>query len=227
MANITYTFLEMQDKLSSLLGDENTGTGNQFPLAQRQKELNDAEIQFAIDAKDLPEYTTNTVSGMEISVPSDWIKTHILLVNSELITSDREIALSDLGRFKNWQGDDPFYYFWKFSDTWKIKFLGNSGNINGKTYELFYFKRPSTLLENDSDTSVHDLEFRPAIVYKAAAELLLQVGQTQKAGVYMQVYRDYVSDASSRFNDNVLTYERPKPDLNYFSSSAQTDMAGT
>ena len=49
---MAYTFLDAQNKLSSLLGDSNTGTNNMYPLADRKAELNNAELDFAERGKD-------------------------------------------------------------------------------------------------------------------------------------------------------------------------------
>ncbi len=76
---MSYAFSDQQSKLSSLLGDSNTSTDDMFPLAQRKKEINRGELQFALDARDLKEYATGTVSGMQIAVPADWFENFCLI----------------------------------------------------------------------------------------------------------------------------------------------------
>ena len=82
---MSYAFSDQQSKLSSLLGDSNTDTDSMFPITQRKKEINRGEWQFAVDALDLKEYATSTVSSGQIALPSDWIQTHILIVNNIVI----------------------------------------------------------------------------------------------------------------------------------------------
>lgn len=212
---MSYTFLNMQDKLSSLLGDSNSDTDSQFPLADRKKEINNGEIQFAVDAKNLREYETGTVSGNEISVPTGFLEIYILILTiggvKYVITKEREISIRDIERYNTSTGTPPYYYFWEFSGTRKIKFLGSG---TGSTYELYYYKKPTTDLSADSDTSVHPEEFRQASVYWAASQLLLQIGQYQRASALMQFYERFVDRAKIQIAQQTVNHERPNPDFN-------------
>ena len=222
---MAYTFLEAQNKLSSLLGDPNTGSDNQFPLADRKVELNNAEIDFAERSKNLLEYATSTVSGMEIDYPSDMIEIVALYVSDVLITNDREVSIADLGRLSSFSGSIPYYYTWQESGTWKIKLLGNSSSINGDTYKLYYVKRPTTDLVDDTDTSEHQEQYRPAIPFKAAAELFLQIGQYSRASQLSGAYDMYVKRATREAEKRAITYFLPDIDINYFPAS-ETDRVG-
>lgn len=226
MANITYNFGDLKNKLAELLGDDNTGTGNLWPEATRERALNEASVQFAKDAKNLPEQTSGTVASMEITLPTDHVGIHALYIDDYMITSKREISLFDKERYRNYSGSRPKYYLWKFAGTWKIKLLGDSSSVNGKSYELFYFERPTTLLDDDSDEPVHDFEFRPAIAFYAAAQLFLEIGKTQRAGTYLAVYQEYVHKAWKEFNDRILTYERPVPATFDTESAVEQDLIG-
>ena len=80
---MSYTFLDQQNKLSRLLGDANTSSDDAFPLDDRKKEINRGEVQFAKDTKMLMKKITGTVSNQEISLPSDWFETYVLVVNND------------------------------------------------------------------------------------------------------------------------------------------------
>ena len=67
----TYDFSQLKDKLSELLGDSDTATDSQFPLTSRERAINEAEVAFSIDSKNLLEKATGTVASMEIDFPSD------------------------------------------------------------------------------------------------------------------------------------------------------------
>lgn len=222
---MSYTFLNQQNKLSSLLGDSNTTSDDMFPIAVRQKEINRGEWQLAVDAKDLFGYATGTVSSLTIAVPSDWVDTHVLIVNNVVIDNDREIALQDWQRYYNWGGTDPYYYFWDSgSGTLNINLLGS--NANGQTYKLFYFKKPTTELSADSDTSLHQEEFREASVYYAASELMRQIGKAQQAMEYRQVYESFVARADAWARKKYIKKEYARPDFGPFYDFNQTDTQG-
>ena len=222
---MAYTFLDAQSKLSSLLGDSNTGASNQWPLANRKAELNNAEIDFAERAKDILEYATGTVASMELSLPSDLIELAFFYVDDKLITASREVSIADIGRLDNYSGAIPYYYVWQFSGTWKIKLLGGSSAVNGDTYKIYYYKRPTTDLSDDTDTSEHPEEFREAIPYKAAAELFLQIGQYNRSAQVRQVYDQYVQRAERQTRKRYIDATLPIMDNNYFPAS-ETDVAG-
>src|SRR3989304_4517097 len=173
---MAYTFLNQQSFLSSLLGDSNTDASSQWPLAQRKVELNHAEKQFARDTKILMENVTGTVSSMAIDVPSGWLETFALYITvgsvKYRIDNDREISPKDLERWNDYSGDIPYYYFWNFSGTRKMKFVGTASNINGAAYDLYYFETPTTDLDATSDVSILPEEYRQAPVYKAAITFL-------------------------------------------------------
>ena len=213
---MSYVFSDQQTKLDQLLGDSNEDTTDQWPSAIRLKELNRGELQFAKDAKYLGEYATGTVSGGEISLPSDWLETFALIVNNVMITDEREISIQDYERYYNWAGSPPYYYYWRFSGTRKIKFIGS---VNGQTYLLYYFRRPTTELSGDSDTSIHDEEYREAPVYYAAAQLLQQIGKTQMADRYMAIYMKYVRDAQEQAERHFIRKQSAHPDVNIIGGS--------
>jgi hypothetical protein len=219
---MTYTFSEQLDKLSSLLGDSNTTTDDAWPIAQRKKEINRGEVQFAVDSGDLREYATGTVASNEISVPSDWVKTFMFIVDDVVISNDREIALSDWERYHDWGGDDPFYYFWEFSGTKKIKLLGN---VNGSTYFLYYFKKPTTELNATTDVSIHPEEFREASVYYAAAELMKQIGKHQESSLFRNEYDQLVNRATVINEKTIINKEYARPDFGDDGGSS-TDIQG-
>jgi len=220
---MSYTFSDQQSKLSSLLGDSNTGSDDMFPLAQRKKEINRGELQFAKDSLLLKEYATGTVASAEISVPSDWLKTFVLIVNNQVITNDREISIKDYERYYNYSGTPPYYYFWEFSGTRKIKFIGSS---TGQTYLLYYFRKPTTELSSDSDTSVFPEEYREASVYYAAAELLQQIGKHEQSNKYRQMYFEFVRKAMLDGEAHYLDKQYPVPDVNIIGGGSTTDVQG-
>jgi len=223
---MSYTFENQQDKLSQLLGDSNTSTDDMFPLADRKKAINRGEINFARDSKLLKEYATGTVASMEIDVPSDWIETFQLIIDDKVITNKREIALSDWERYKDYAGDIPFYYFWEFSGTRKIKLVGGSGAINGDTYKLYYFKKPTTELDADADVSLFPEEYREASVFYAAAQLLEQIGKTQLADRYRMMYGVYVQNAMADGEKHYINKEYPVPDFGEDDHASEVDIQG-
>lgn len=207
---MSYPFSSQQSFLSTLLGDSNTSSDDQWPATQRISELNNGELQFARDAKNLREYTTDTVASNQIAVPSDWLGTFVLIIDDKVVSNDREIALSDYGRYSDWAGTEPYYYFWEFSGTRYIKLIGN---VNGLTYKLFYFKRPTTALSADSDVSLHPEEYRKAPVYFAACELLKQIGKHQEAALMYQYYQEYVVRANTDIGKTYINKEYARPDF--------------
>lgn len=193
---MSFTFLNQQEKLSRLLGDPNTGSTDQWPLADRKKELNRGEWKFALDSKLLREYVTSTISAMKIQVPADFVELFSLYVVissvATKITADRELSVKDLERFWASTSDVPFYYFWEDEGVKYIYFLGSTAN-NTRTYHLYYIRKPTTELSADSDVSILPEEFREASVYYAASELLRQIGKTQLADSYYARYKEYVA----------------------------------
>jgi len=226
---MSYTFGDQLDFLSSLLGDSNTDSSSQWPLAQRKTEINHAEKQFARDTKCLLERTTGTVSSMEISLPSGWLETYALYVTigsvKYRIDNDREVSAKDLERWNDYAGAMPYYYYWSFDGTRKIKLLGASGSINGASYELFYFEQPTTALDLTTDTSILQEEYRQAPVYKAASNLLLQIGQYTRSSVLLQMYDRLVQQARAEVRSQYLDYDMPRPDFNLIDPAA-TDRQG-
>lgn len=220
---MAYEFSDQQIKLSSLLGDSNTGTDDPWPLSVRKKELNRGELQFAKDSHDLQEYATGVVASGEIAMPDDWMETFLLVVDDRVITADREISIKDYERYYNWAGTPPFYYYWMFSGTRKIKFFGN---VNGKTYKLYYFKKPTTELDADGDESLHADEYREAACFYAAGELLQQAGKNQQADRYFVRYEKLVRDAMRQVEKHFLDKGYAVPDVNYVSGNAETDIQG-
>jgi len=220
---MAYTFEDQQNKLSSLLGDPNTTTDDQFPLAIRKKEINRGELQFAIDALDLREYATGTVASAQIAIPSDFIQTAFLVVSNYNISNDREISLADYQRYYNWNGTPPYFYFWEVSGTRYIQFIGTG--VNGETYKLWYYKKPTTELSANADVSLHPEEYREGPVYYAAGQLLRQIGKEQEAQIYLAEYNSIVSRAKSITEKSMVNKEYAMPDFGDTDSSS-TDIQG-
>ena len=214
---MAYAFSDQLAKLSVLLGDPNTSTDDAFPLANRKKEINRGELHFARDTKALREYVTGTVSGNTISIPSDWIETHILVIGTRVVTNDYEVALSDYERYSEDQSEF-YHYVWEVSGTKYITFFNSSAD--GETYKLWYFKKPTTELSADADTSLFPEEYREASVYYAAAQLLKQIGKVTLAQQYMNEYAAYVSQATIDLAKHYVNKEYPRPDFgDNFTSS--------
>lgn len=220
---MSYTFEDQQNKLSSLIGDPNTTTDDMFPLALRKKELNRGELQFSVDALDIREYATGTVASSQIAVPSDWIKTAYLIVGDYNISNKREISLADWERYYNWAGTPPYFYFWEISGTQYIKFIGSG--IDGSTYKLFYYKKPTTELSANSDTSLHREEYREGPVYYAAGQLLRQIGKEQEASIYFSEYNALVARAKAISEKASVDKEYAIPDFGETDQST-TDIQG-
>lgn len=218
---MAFTFLDSQNFLSQLLGDPNISGDDQWPTAQRLSELNNAEIQFARDAKNLREYVTGTISGSQIAVPSDWFRTYLLIVDDKVLNANREIALADWERYVNYSGTPPYYYFWEFSGTRYIKFIGS-----GTTYELYYFKKPTTALVNNTDVSLQPEEYRKGPVYFAAAELLMQIGKHQEADLMMTHYAEYVTRANADVAETIIDKKYASPDFGEVDINSTADRQG-
>lgn len=206
-----YTFVDSLNKLSSLLGDANDTTSDMFPLAIRKKELNIAEWQLAQDAKDLYGYQSGTLDNNTIILPLDWIDNHILIINNVVITNDREVSISDWERYYNYTGDRPYFYFW--ADAVGTLNLNLLGNVIGFLYKLYYFKKPTSELDLDTDISLHPEQFRLATAYHAASELMRQIGQNAKADEYRAVYEATVQRANDWANKLYVKKEYARPDF--------------
>lgn len=217
---MAYTFNDQLNFLSTLLGDPNTSSNDQWPTAQRLTEINNGELQFARDAKNLREYVTGTVSSSQIAVPADWLGTYVLIIDNIVISNAREIALQDWERYSNYAGAPPYYYFWEFSATRYIKLIGTA-----TTYKLYYFKRPTTALTLTTDVSIHPEEYRKASVYFAASELLKQIGKHQESQLMLSTYGDYVSRATTDIGKSFVNKEYAQPDFGEGNIST-TDIQG-
>lgn len=220
---MSYTFSDQQSKLSFLLGDPNTSSEDMFPLATRKKELNRGELQFSLDAKNLREYASGTVASNEISIPSDWLETFLLIVGSYQITNNREVSLKDYERYSAFSGMPPYYYFWEFSGTRKIKFFGSA---TGQAYYLYYFKKPTTELSSDSDVSLHPEEYREGPVYYAASELLKSIGKHQESSIFRAYYDSLVQKAKEEVQRSYINKELAVPDLGNDYETYSTDISG-
>ena len=220
---MSYTFLDQQNKLSSLLGDPNTDTDSMFPSAQRLTELNRGEVQMAVDAMDIMELATGTVSGGQISLPSDFVKLYVLILNNVVITNDREVSLKDWERYYNNGDARPYYYIWTISGTTYIKLL--STGSNGQSYSLYYFKKPTTALSSNTDTSLHLEEYREGPVYYAASELMKQIGKATQADQFRQYYESFVQRASDNARKLYIDKEYPRPDFGILGPQS-TDTQG-
>lgn len=219
---MAYTFLNIQSKLSTLLADSNVGTDDAFPTATRLKELNRAEMAFCKDSMSVLEYATGTISGTSIAIPSDWLETHIMIIANQRLDASREISIQDYERYYNYAGAPPYYYYWEASGTRSIYFFGS---VNGQTYKWYYFKKPTTDLSGDSDTSIVRDEYREALAYKAASELLQQQGKHAISDKYRAIYQQYVEDAKRQVEKLYTSQIYPNPDVNLIGGSI-TDIQG-
>lgn len=217
---MAYLFSDQQNFLSTLLGDSNTSSESMWPISQRITELNQGELIFARDAKNLREYETGTVSSSQIAMPSDWLGTYELVVDNYNLTNMREISLQDLERYSTYAGTPPLYYFWEYSGIRYIKFIGSA-----TTYKLYYWKRPTIALSADSDTSIHPEEYRKAPVYFAASELLKQIGKHQESQIMNQYYMEYVERANADVAKSFINKNYAKPDFGGMDISS-TDIQG-
>lgn len=224
MSAVAMTFSEQQSMLSRLLMDSNTSTDDMWPLADRKFEINRGEVQFAKDTKILQGYATGTVASQQISIPSDWIETHVLVVDDEVFTNDREISLTEWERYVDSGGD--YYYYWVDASNNRILNFINTSQ-DGDTYKLWYFRRPTTALSADDDTSVLPDEYREASVYFAAYRLLKQTGQTQLADIYYRDYLDLVSKGMLYARKLYMNKEKAMPDLGQdYNEEPTTDIQG-
>lgn len=224
---MSYSFLDQQNKLSELLGDPNTTTSDQFPSAIRLKELNRGELQFAIDARDLHEYATGTISSMQVPVPSDYISMFVLIIitttSQIVINSTDEISLKDWERYYLYQSNRPKFYVWDFSGTKQINLIGQTQN--GQTYKLYYFKKPVTELSAITDTSLHREEFREASPFYAASQLMQQIGKYTQAQQFREQYQMYVDRAYEIQKEEYIDADRATPDFGV-NPSVLTDVQG-
>lgn len=222
---MSYTFNDQLNKLSSLLGDSNSSTDDMFPSAQRYKEINRGEVNLAVDAKDIMAYATGTVSGTTITLPSDYVDLHMLIVNGNVMTNDREVSLEDYERDVTYSGlgGETGYYIWPdASGNELLNFVGTSPN--GQTYKLYYFKKPTTELSATTDTSLHREEFREASVYYAASELMRQIGKEQQANNFRVVYEAFVQKADAWARSRYIKLNYAKPNLGQITNA--TDIQG-
>jgi hypothetical protein len=220
---MAYTFSDQQAKLSVLLQDSNTSADDAWPLAIRKKELNRGEVQFAKDTKYYRNKATGTLDVTnKLAVPADWLETTCLIVNDYVLNRDREIAVQDYDRYKNYGGSYPIYYMTQESGTRYFVFLGA---VTGVAYVLHYIARPTTELSDGTDTSVFPEEFREASVYYAAGQLLQQVGKSGYADRYLAIYTRLVRDAQAEAEKMYMTKQYANPDVNMVDAG-QTDMQG-
>lgn len=209
---MSYTFSDAQAQLSILLQDSNTGSDDAWPLAIRKKQLNRGEMQFSKDSKLLRNKATGTLdSTNKLAVPSDWLETTVLIVNNYVLNSNREIAIQDYDRYRDYAGSFPLYYMTMESGTRYFVFLGA---VNGVTYTIHYVAKPSTELSADSDTSIIPEEFREAPVYYAAGQLMQQIGKSEYADRYLGIYTRLVRDGQAQAEATYMTRQYANPDTN-------------
>lgn len=223
MADNTYTFGDQLDLLSILLGDPNESTEDMFPSAIRKMYINRGEIHFANDSKCLRNYATGAVASQAITLPTDWLKNHVLVLNNVDI-SKLEVALQDYDRYLN--SGDYHWYQWPVSGVDKINFM--SAVSNSLTYKLWYFSKPTTKLYATSDISIIPIEYREASVYWAASELLKQIGKTELANQALTVYMAFVSAAQEDVKKKYMDRISPNVDtgVDLGSSQSQVDIEG-
>lgn len=219
-----YTFVDSLNKLSSLLGDSNSTDNDFWPLSIRKKELNRGECLLAVDSKDLMGYESGVLDSSNVlTLPSDWIETHVLYINNRVITNDREISITELGRYINWAGDVPYYYFWTDgAGTFNINLIGN---VDQMAYKLFYFKKPTVELDATTDMSLHQEQFREATAYYAASELIRQVGKNVQADEYRAIYEAGALRADAWARKLYINKEYARPDFGQ-SDTCSGDFVG-
>jgi hypothetical protein len=205
-------FAEQQALLSELLGDPNTSSDDQWPLARRKAALNRGDIHFCKDSHCVREYATGAIAAYELAVPSGWLETFCLIINNVVIDNVREIDLHEWEVYEVNGSDDPFYYIWEESGVRKMKFLSGSG-VNGQTYKLYYFRKQTTALSADADESIIPDEYREGPVYHAASWLLNQAGLTDLADRYKAEYDRLVIEATVKTEKEYKKENRPFPDM--------------
>lgn len=220
-----YQFVDSLNKLSSLLGDSNSTNDDFFPLAIRKKELNRGEWQLAVDAKDLLGYVSGTTdSSLTISMPTDWVETYIMIINNYVITNNREISLFDWERYYNLGASYPYYYVWPGAEgTININLIGSVAE--GTLYKLYYFKKPTSELNLNTDISLHQEEFREISAYYAASELMRQLGNNQKADEYRTIYEAGVQKADAWARKLYINKNEAIPDFGG-NEPTSTDIQG-
>ena len=218
-------FSEQQDLLSELLTDPNTSADDAFPLAKRKAALNRGEIHFAKDSFCVKEYATGVIATLKLDVPANWIQTFCLIIDDDVIDNKREVALHDWERYHDNGSVEPFYYLWTFSGTKSMRFLAGSG-LNGKTYKLFYFVKPTTALDLDANESIIPDEYREASAYWAAHRLLKAIGQNTRAAEAKGEYDRMVVEAQIQFGVEHIKKTYPEPDLGDGEVQSTTDRQG-
>lgn len=225
---MAYTFDDQLNFLSTLLADSDSDTSSMWPLAQRKTEINHAQLQFARDTKILLERTTGTATSKEITLPSDWLETFVMYVTvggiKYKVTNDRELSPKRLEEANLYAGDIPYYYFWTFSGVRKVVLVGSAG-LASASYELFYLKKPTVLVET-TETSDFAEEYRKAPVYMAASELLKQIGQYTRSGVLMQSYDRLAAQARQEAERWYVDWDAPRPDVLGIGYDDTTDRQG-
>ena len=205
------TFAQQQTKLSSLLGDSNTGTDDQWPLATRQLELNRGELKLAEEAHDLLGYASGTISSQAITLPSDFLELGYLLIGGDtILTGKDEISIQEYQKWIN-SGEDKFYFWVNSSNVRQILFIDS--NSNSQAYVLYYYRGPSATLSDDSDESDHQDQFREAPVYYAAGELLPQIGKYQLANYWKGQFEIMARKAEDKTKKLVMEHIRAYPDI--------------
>jgi hypothetical protein len=222
---MSYAFSDQQAKLSVLLQDSNTGTDDAWPIAIRKKELNRGELQFAKDTKCVRNKQTQAtvaIASNKLAIPSDFLELVVLIVNNYVLSNDREIALQDYERYKDYGGTYPLYYMSEESGTRYFNFIGVADGVD---YTMHYVKKPSTELDLDASVSILPEEYREAPVYYAAGQLLQQVGKSEYADRYLAIYTRLVRDAQDYVEKTYRSRQYANPDMN-FVDAGQSDMQG-
>lgn len=204
------TFLNQLDKLARILGDANTSSDDQWPIADRKFEINRGEQMLAKRSRSLLRYTTGTVSSQAISLPTGFLGIHVLVVNDEIMSGLREMALQDHERMIN-SGEDRFFFWANSSGTRQINFIDSASD--GLTYKLWYFIKPTTSLVSDSDESLFEDEYREGSVYYAASELLPQTGKLELAEYWKGRFNEVAEELRIRTEQLYLNSIRSYPDL--------------
>ena len=218
-------FLKQQTFLGELIMDPNSSDDDQFTLSRRKEAINRGEIQFALDSKAIKEYATSTVSSGYITMPADWLETYILIIDNSVVSTRKEMALMNWERDYQSGEDGPNYYVWEFSGEKRMMFTDDAG-YNGKTYKLFYFKKPTVTLTDDTDESIIPDEYREATPYWAASRLFQQIGKAELSNRMLEQYMFYVNKAIVQTHKEYVKFLPATPDISTAFKSRTTDRQG-
>lgn len=217
----TFTFNDQLNLLSVLLGDDNTSTSDMFPITIRKLMINRGEVRLAMDARDLRGYVTGTVTNYSIPIPDDFHQVFALVVNNRDVTRF-ETALQDYERYLN--SSDGRWYQWEQNNQQYLKFLGTAQE--NLSFNLWYFRVPLNVLDNLTDVSEHNIKHREASVYWAAQILMTQIGKTDLATQYLNMYQLLANDCLTDIKERYMNRPIPKVDTGDEQGISTVDVEG-